>query len=273
MPVKKFKPETPGRRFMTVLSQEEITGKKPERSLLVSKNKSAGRNSGGRITIRHRGGGHKQMYRLLDWKRRKEGIPAKVASIEYDPNRTAHIALLQYKDGEKQYILAPEGLKVGDVVESGEKADIKTGNFLPLANIPVGTLIHNIELQSNRGGQLVRSAGSAAQLMAKEGAFAQVRLPSGEVRLVPLHCRAAIGQVGNLDQQNVVIGKAGRSRWLGIRPRIRGVATNPVDHPHGGGEARSTPGRPSTTPWGKPTHGLKTRRKNANNRFILKRRK
>lgn len=271
--MKKFKPVTPGRRFMETLSYEEISGKQPERSLLMTKKKSAGRNSGGRITIRHRGGGHKQRYRLLDWKRNKEGIPAKVATIEYDPNRTAHIALLHYQDGEKRYILAPNGLKVGDIVESGEKADIKVGNFLPLSNVPLGTLIHNIELQVNRGGQLVRSAGSAAQLMAKEGAFGQVRLPSGEVRLIPLHCRAAIGQVGNLYKQNIVSGKAGRSRWLGIRPRIRGVATNPVDHPHGGGEGRSTPGRPSATPWGKPTLGLKTRRKKANNRFIVKRRK
>lgn len=272
MPVKKFKPYSPGRRFMTVSSFEEITRAKPEPSLLEPLRQSAGRNTQGRITIRHRGGGTKQMYRRIDWKRNKEGIPGKVISIEYDPNRTARIALIQYLDGEKRYILAPDGLKVGDKIENGPQADIKPGNFLPLTNVPTGTMIHNVELQPGRGGQMVRSAGTAAQLMAKEGEFAHVRLPSSEVRLIHLSCRATIGQVGNLEHQNIVGGKAGRSRWRGKRPHIRGVATNPVDHPHGGGEARSTPGRPSTTPWGKPTHGLKTRRKKANNKFIVKRR-
>lgn len=273
MSVKKYKPHTPGRRFMTVSSFEEITRSFPEKSLLESLKSSGGRNNKGRVTSRHRGGGRKQMYRKIDWKRDKDGIPAVVSAIEYDPNRTARIALLQYKDGEKRYILAPDGLKVGDKVESGVQSDIKPGNFLPLNNIPTGVLIHNIEMRPGRGGQIVRSAGAAAVIMAKEGEFAHVRLPSGEVRLVPLLCRAAVGQVGNLDHINITIGKAGRSRWLGKRPHIRGVATNPVDHPHGGGEARSTPGRPSSTPWGKPTIGYKTRKKGPGDKFIVKRRK
>jgi large subunit ribosomal protein L2 len=273
MAIKKYKPYSPGRRFMTVSGFEEITKEKPEESLLEPLRKTGGRNALGRITSRHRGGGVKRAYRRIDWKRDKEGVPAVVAAIEYDPNRTARIALLHYKDGEKRYILAPDGLKVGDHVESGPQADIKLGNYLPLHNIPVGTMIHNLELLPGKGGQIVRSAGSAARILAKEGDYAQVRLPSGEVRLFSLNCRAAIGQVGNLEHANITIGKAGRSRWLGKRPHIRGVATNPVDHPHGGGEARSTPGRPSTTPWGKPTYGYKTRRKKPSDKFILKRRK
>lgn len=274
MAVKKYKPYTPGRRFMTVSGYEEITRNKPEESLLEPLRKSGGRNSGGRITSRHRGGGAKQAYRRIDWKRDKDGVPAKVISIEYDPNRTARIALLHYQDGEKRYILAPDGLKVGDRVDSGPQADIKPANYLPLNAIPTGTMIHNLELAPGRGAQVVRSAGSAARIMAKEGDYAQVRLPSGEVRMVSLHCRAAIGQVGNVEHANIIVGKAGRSRWLGKRPHIRGVATNPCDHPHGGGEARSTPGRPSSTPWGKPALGFKTRKKKkTSDKFIVKRRK
>jgi len=273
MAVKKFKPYSAGRRFMTVSSFEEITRSTPERSLLEPNRQSGGRNSQGRITIRHRGAGVKQVYRKIDWKRDKEGVPALVATIEYDPNRTARIALLHYSDGEKRYILAPDGLKVGDKVENGPAADIKIGNFIPLLNMPAGTMLHNLELRPGKGGQMVRSAGTVAQLMAKEGNMGLVRLPSGEMRLVPLECRATVGQVGNVEHQNIVIGKAGRSRWKGKRPQSRGVAMNPVDHPHGGGEARSTPGRPSSTPWGKATLGLKTRKKkNASNKFIVKRR-
>lgn len=274
MPMKKFKPSSPGRRFMTVLDTSGITKTDPEKSLLKKIKKHAGRNQQGRITSRHRGGGAKSLYRMIDWKRDKDGIPATVAAIEYDPNRSARIALLYYKDGEKRYILAPVDLKVGDQVLSGEGADIKPGNSMPLINIPLGTTIHNLELKSGKGAQIVRSAGASAQLLAKEGDKAHVRLPSGEVRLIPVKCKATIGQVGNIDHENIVIGKAGRSRWLGIRPKIRGVATNPCDHPHGGGEARSTPGRPSVTPTGKPTYGYKTRKKkNQNNKFIVKRRK
>jgi len=274
MAIKKYSPVTPSRRFMTSLTFDEITTNKPEKSLLRPLRKTGGRNSYGRITVRHHGGGNRQKYRLIDFKRQKDGIPAKVVSIEYDPNRTANIALLVYKDGEKRYILAPLGLKVGDILESGENADIRVGNSLPIINIPVGALIHNIELKPGKGGQLVRSAGNVAQLMAKDGKYAQVRLPSGEVRMVSINCRATIGQVGNLDHENVTIGKAGRKRWMGVRPTVRGVVMNPVDHPHGGGEGKSPIGRPSpVTPWGKPTLGYKTRKKNKkSDKFIVKRR-
>ncbi|GGJ01091.1 50S ribosomal protein L2 [Alicyclobacillus cellulosilyticus] len=274
MGIKKYRPTSPGRRFMSVSTFEEITTDEPEKSLLVPLKKRAGRNNQGRITVRHRGGGHKRMYRIIDFKRDKDGIPAKVATIEYDPNRSARIALLHYADGEKRYIIAPVGLKVGDTVMSGPNADIKPGNALPLANIPVGTVIHNIELYPGRGGQLVRAAGAAAQLLAKEGDYAHVRLTSGEVRLIRLECRATVGQVGNLDHENINIGKAGRSRWLRRRPAVRGVAMNPVDHPHGGGEGKAPIGRKSpVTPWGKPTLGKKTRKKNKpSNKFIVRRR-
>jgi large subunit ribosomal protein L2 len=274
MAIKKFKPTSPGRRQMTVVSFEELSKVEPERSLIKPLKKKAGRNNQGRITVRHRGGGNKRFYRIIDFKRDKDGVPAKVATLEYDPNRSAHIALLHYVDGEKRYILAPEGLKVGDTVMSGPDADIKPGNALPLRNIPVGTFIHNIELKPGRGGQLVRSAGTAAQLMAKEGEYAHVRLPSGEVRLIHLSCKATIGQVGNLDHENVTIGKAGRARWMGIRPSVRGVVMNACDHPHGGGEGKSPIGRHPVTPWGKPAIGGKTRKKNkASDKMILKRRK
>jgi large subunit ribosomal protein L2 len=274
MPIKKFNPTSPARRFMTVSTFEEITKKEPEKSLLEPLRKKGGRNSYGRITVRHQGGGAKQKYRVIDFKRDKDGIKAKVAAIEYDPNRTANIALLHYVDGEKRYIIAPVGLKAGDFVESGENADIKPGNSLRLMNIPVGTMIHNIELKPGKGAQLVRAAGNAAQLMAKEGDYAQIRLPSGEVRMIRLNCKATIGQVSNLENENISIGKAGRKRWMGIRPTVRGVVMNPVDHPHGGGEGKSPIGRPSpVTPWGKPTLGLKTRKKkNKSDKFIVKRR-
>ncbi|MDA8235095.1 MAG: 50S ribosomal protein L2 [Clostridia bacterium] len=273
MAVKKFKPTSPGRRTMTVSSFEEITTSEPEKSLLKPLKRKAGRNNQGRLSVRHQGGGHKRMYRIIDFKRTKDNIPAKVASIEYDPNRSARIALLNYADGEKRYILAPVGLKVGDVIYSGPDSDIKVGNALPLRNIPVGTLIHNIELKPNKGAQIVRSAGASAQLMAKEGDYAHVRMPSGEVRLIHLNCRATIGQVGNLEHENITIGKAGRARWLGIRPTVRGVVMNPVDHPHGGGEGRSPVGRNPVTPWGKPALGAKTRKKkNPSDKFIVKRR-
>jgi len=260
---------------MTVSDFSEITKKKPEKSLLKKLQKKAGRNNLGRITVRHRGGGHKRRYRVIDFKRNKDDIPAKVAAIEYDPSRTARIALLHYADGEKRYILAPVGLKVGQKVLSGEKAEIKPGNCLSLRNIPVGTAIHNIELKKGKGGQLVRSAGGAAQIMAKEGQYAQIRLPSGEVRMVHLDCRATIGQVGNVEHENITIGKAGRSRWLGFRPAVRGSVMNPVDHPHGGGEGKAPIGKPSPlTPWGKPTLGYKTRAKNKkSDQYIIKRRK
>ncbi|MGB3984558.1 MAG: 50S ribosomal protein L2 [Limnochordia bacterium] len=273
MAVKKYKPTTPGRRGMTVSTFEEITKKKPEKSLTVALNKSGGRNMYGRITMRHRGGGHKRKYRIIDFKRDKDGVPAKVAAIEYDPNRTARIALLHYLDGEKRYIIAPAGLQVGQMVESGPDADIKVGNALPLANIPAGTVVHNIELQPGKGGQLARSAGTSAQIMAKEGSYVTLRLPSGEFRMVHQNCRATIGQVGNLEHENIVVGKAGRSRHLGKRPHVRGVAMNPVDHPHGGGEGKAPVGRPSpVTPWGKPTLGTKTRKKKASDRWIVRRR-
>jgi len=274
MPVKKFKPLTPGRRAMTVSDFSDVTTTEPEKSLLVPLKKTGGRNSYGRVTARHRGGGHKRMYRIIDFKRDKDGVPAKVATIEYDPNRSARIALLHYADGEKRYILVPEGLKIGDTVVSGPDAAIKPGNTLPLANIPVGTIIHNVELSPGKGAQMVRSAGAGAQLMAKEGDMAHIRLPSGEVRLVRLECRASIGQVGNVEHENITVGKAGRSRWLGRRPHTRGLAMNPVDHPHGGGEGRSPVGRKSpVTPWGYPTLGYKTRKAKPSDKLIVRRRK
>ena len=259
---------------MTVSAFEEVTGKSEIKSLMSSVKKNAGRNSYGKITVRHRGGGNKRQYRMIDFKRDKDGIPAKVASVEYDPNRSAYIALLNYADGEKRYIIYPHGLSVGDTVMSGAEADIKPGNALPLINIPLGTVIHNIELKPGKGAQLVRSAGTSAQLMAKENDFAQVRLASGEVRMVPMTCKATIGQVGNLDHENVKLGKAGRKRWMGIRPTVRGVVMNPNDHPHGGGEGKSPIGMPSpVTPWGKPTLGYKTRKKNKpSDKYIVKRR-
>ncbi len=274
MAIKKYNPTSPARRTMTVSTFEEITATKPEKSLVKALKKHAGRNSYGRITVRHRGGGAKKKYRIIDFKRLKDGMPASVMTIEYDPNRSANIALIQYEDGVKSYIIAPNGLKVGDTVISGEGADIKPGNTLELSQIPVGTLIHNIELAPKRGAQLVRSAGNAAQLMAKEGDYAQVRLPSGEVRKIRINCRATIGQVGNLDHENISIGKAGRKRHMGWRPTVRGVVMNPNDHPHGGGEGKSPIGRPSpVTPWGKPALGYKTRKKkNINDKFIVKRR-
>ena len=274
MAVKKFVPTSPGRRFMTVRTFDEITSTEPEKSLLEPLKRKAGRNAQGRITVRHQGGGHKRQYRMIDFKRNKDGIPAKVATIEYDPNRSANIALLHYADGEKRYILAPVGVTVGTQLLAGEGADIKPGNAMPLKAIPVGTLIHNIELKVGKGGQLVRSAGASAQLMAKDGKYAQVRLPSGEVRLVSQECKATIGQVGNLEHENIAIGKAGRSRWLGKRPTVRGVVMNPCDHPHGGGEGKAPIGRKSpVTPWGKPTLGYKTRKKtNKSDQYIVKRR-
>ena len=274
MAIRKIKPTTPGQRFMTVSMYEEITCNKPERSLLEAKKRTGGRNNRGRITTRHIGGGNRVYYRIIDFKRNKDNVPAKVATIEYDPNRSANIALLHYADGEKRYIIAPYGLTVGDTVVSGEGADIKVGNAIPLKNIPVGTMIHCIELLPGKGAQLVRSAGNAAQLMAKEGKYAQVRLPSGEVRLIPLGCKATIGQVGNIDFANIMLGKAGRKRHMGIRPTVRGSVMNPNDHPHGGGEGKSPIGRPGpVTPWGKPALGHKTRKtKNINDKFIVRRR-
>ena len=273
MAIRVYKPTSPARRFMSVLTFEEVTTNKPEKSLLETKKSKAGRNKQGKITVRHQGGGNKQKYRIIDFKRNKDGIPAKVATIEYDPNRTAFIALLNYADGEKRYILAPIGLKVGDTVVSGAEADIKPGNALPIRSIPLGTLIHNIEIVPGRGGQLVRSAGDSAQLMAKEGKNAQVRLPSGEVRLVSMDSKATIGTVGNSDHSNVRIGKAGRTRHMGIRPSVRGVVMNPCDHPHGGGEGKSPVGMPApVTPWGKPALGLKTRKpKKYSDKKIVKR--
>ena len=273
MAIRLYKPTSPARRFMSVLTFEEITTKTPEKSLVQYLKKNSGRNKQGKITVRHQGGGNKIKYRIIDFKRNKLDIPAKVASIEYDPNRSAFIALLHYADGEKRYILAPNGLKVGDKVISGEAVDIKPGNTLPIANIPVGTLIHNVEIKPGRGGQLVRSAGLSAQLMAKEGAYAQVRLPSGEVRRIPMNAKATIGTVGNSDHENVRIGKAGRMRHMGIRPTVRGVVMNPVDHPHGGGEGKSPVGMPApVTPWGKVALGLKTRKhKKYSNKMIVKR--
>ncbi|MGI6452862.1 MAG: 50S ribosomal protein L2 [Syntrophomonadaceae bacterium] len=274
MGIKKYKPVTPSRRQMTVLSFEEITKKEPEKSLTQPLNKTGGRNALGRLTVRHRGGGHKRLYRIIDFKRIHDHVTARVAAIEYDPNRSANIALLHYANGRKAYILAPHKLNVGDIVVSGAGADIKVGNSLPLRDIPVGSLIHNIELRPGKGGQLVRSAGTVAQLMAKEGSYAHVRLPSGEVRLVHLNCRATIGQVGNLDHENITLGKAGRSRWMGIRPTVRGSVMNPTDHPHGGGEGRAPIGRKyPVSPWGKIAIGGKTRKKKASDKMIVRKRK
>ncbi|MCF3943874.1 50S ribosomal protein L2 [Oceanobacillus alkalisoli] len=275
MAIKKFKPTSNGRRNMSVSSFTEITTDTPERTLLAPLNKRAGRNHQGRITVRHQGGGHKRQYRLIDFKRNKDGIPGRVATVEYDPNRTANIALVHYADGEKRYILAPKGIQVGQVVESGAEADIKTGNALPLENIPVGTIIHNVELKPGRGGQLARSAGAEAQILGREGKYTLVRLASGEVRLVLSTCRATIGQVGNIEHELIRVGKAGRSRWLGKRPAVRGSVMNPNDHPHGGGEGRSPIGMPSPlSPWGKPTLGYKTRKRNKpSNKYIVRKRK
>ena len=274
MAIRKYSPTSPARRFMTVSTFEEITTNKPERSLLEKNKKKAGRNSYGRITVRHRGGGNRTKYRIIDFKRAKDGMPATVKTIEYDPNRSANIALVEYEDGTKAYIIAPYGIKVGDTILSGEHADIKPGNTLQIKDIPVGTVIHNVELTPGKGAQLARSAGTSAQLMAKEGKYGQVRLPSGEVRYVSMLCKATIGQVGNLDHENISIGKAGRKRHMGWRPTVRGVVMNPNDHPHGGGEGKSPIGRPSpVTPWGKPALGLKTRsKKNRSNKMIVKRR-
>ena len=266
------KPTSPGRRFQTTTDFAEITRSKPEKSLVQALKKSGGRNCYGRVTARHRGGGHKRQYRLIDFKRNKLEVPAKVATIEYDPNRTTRIALLHYVDGEKRYILAPQELRVGDMVVSSNEADIKPGNALPLKNIPTGTLVHNVELKPGKGGQMARAAGSAAQLMAKEGKQAHLKLPSGEVRMVPVDCRATIGQLSNVEQENVSLGKAGRKRWQGKRPHVRGVAMNPVDHPMGGGEGKSSGGRHPCTPWGVPTKGYKTRKPKASDRDIVKHR-
>lgn len=274
MAVKTYKPTSPGRRDMTGSNFSDITRKTPEKSLLASLTNKGGRNVQGRITARYRGGGHKRRYRLIDFKRDKDNVPAKVATIEYDPNRSARIALLHYLDGEKRYIIAPLGLQVGQMVESGPDADIKVGNALPLRNIPVGTTVHNVEMQPGKGAQLVRSAGTGAQLMAKEGNYVTLRLPSGEFRMVHQSCRATVGQVGNVEHENITIGKAGRSRWLDRRPRVRGVAMNPVDHPHGGGEGRSPVGRPTpVSPWGKPTLGARTRKKGKKSDDLIVRRR
>jgi large subunit ribosomal protein L2 len=273
MAVKKYKPVTPGQRGMTGYTFEEITKSEPERSLIVSLHKRGGRNSYGRVTVRHQGGGERRYSRLVDFKREKHGIPAKVAAIEYDPNRTARLALLFYVDGEKRYIIAPLGVKVGDMLVSGPTAEIRPGNCLQIANIPVGTLVHNIEIQEGKGAQMVRSAGGAAQLLAKEGEFAQIRMPSGEVRLIRQKCYATIGQVGNLDHSNIKLGKAGRKRHLGVRPTVRGSAMTPRDHPHGGGEGRQPIGKPGPrSPWGKPTLGYKTRRNKQTDKYIVRRR-
>lgn len=272
MGIKTNKPTSPGRRFQTSSTFDEITRTKPEKSLIRPLKTSGGRNSLGRMTVRHRGGGHKRRYREIDFKRDKEGIPAKVASIEYDPNRSANIALLHYADGEKRYIIAPNKLQVGDRIIAGPDAEINIGNAIPLKNIPLGTNVHNVELHVGHGGQLARGAGSYARLMAKEGKYALLKLPSGEVRMVLLGCKATIGQVGNLEYENISIGKAGRNRWLGKRPKVRGVAMNPVDHPHGGGEGKSSGGRHPVTPWGVPTKGYKTRKRKSSDRLILKKR-
>jgi large subunit ribosomal protein L2 len=271
MPVKSYKPTSPGRRFQTSSTFDELTRSTPEKSLVVKLNQSGGRNNRGKITLRYRGGGHRKKYRLVDFRRDKTGIPAKVAQIEYDPNRSARIALLHYADGEKRYILAPLGLKVGDSLVSGPDSDIKPGNALPLASIPVGTTIHNVELKRGAGGQLARSAGASAQFLAREGEYATLRLNSGEVRRVRTDCMATIGQVGNIDHENISIGKAGRARWMGMRPRVRGVVMNPVDHPLGGGEGKSSGGRPGCSPWGLPD-GIRTRKNKTTNKFIISRR-
>ncbi|WP_217588983.1 50S ribosomal protein L2 [Lentibacillus saliphilus] len=275
MAIKKFKPTSNGRRNMSVSDFAEITTDTPEKSLLSPLSKRGGRNNQGKLTVRHQGGGHKRQYRIIDFKRDKDGIPGRVATVEYDPNRTANIALIHYADGEKRYILAPKGLKVGQEIESGENADIKVGNALPLGNIPVGTIIHNVELKPGRGGQLARSAGAEAQLLGREGKYTLVRLASGEVRLILTTCRATVGQVGNIEHELIRVGKAGRSRWLGKRPTVRGSVMNPNDHPHGGGEGRAPIGRPSpVSPWGKPTLGYKTRKRNkASDKYIVRKRK
>lgn len=275
MAIKEYNPTSPGRRGMSALANQELAKKRPEKSLTSARSRSGGRNNFGRVTVRFRGGGHKQLYRCIDFKRDKNGIPAKVSSIEYDPNRSARIALLHYADGEKRYILSPDGLSVGDVVQSGPEADVRVGNALPLMSMPLGAVIHNVELRPGKGGQLARSAGASAQVMGREGAYVQIRLVSGEMRRVLGTCMATVGQVGNLDHANVSIGKAGRSRWLGRRPHVRGVVMNPVDHPHGGGEGKAGQGNPHpVSPWGLPTKGYKTRkRKNPSSRFIISRRK
>jgi large subunit ribosomal protein L2 len=271
MPLRTYKPTTPSRRGMTVSTFEEITKKRPEKSLTVPLKKHAGRNAHGHITVRHRGGGAKRLYRIIDFKRNKHGLPGKVAAIEYDPNRSARIALIFYPDGEKRYILCPNGLRVGDTIQAGPGSEIRLGNALPLREIPLGTQVHNIEMHRGKGGQLVRSAGAAAQVMAKEGNYASIRMPSGEVRLIHLDCMATLGQVGNLDHANIRLGKAGRSRWLGRRPTVRGAVMNPRDHPHGGGEGRAPVGMaPPKTKWGKPAHGVKTRRNKATDKFIVR---
>ena len=271
MPIKSYRPTTPTRRFQTIVSREDITKQRPEKSLLEPKHGSGGRNSNGRVTSRFIGGGHKQAYRVIDFKRDKTGIPATVAAVEYDPNRSARIALLHYKDGEKRYILHPDGLKIGQKIMSGPAADILIGNALPLKNIPAGTVVHNIELRPGKGGQMARSAGSQAQLISREGGLALLKLPSGEVRRVQVDCMATIGQVGNLDHENVSIGKAGRTRWLGKMPHNRGVSMNPVDHPHGGGEGKTSGGRHPVTPWGQPTRGFKTRNNKRTDKWIVTR--
>ncbi len=273
MGVKKFKPTSPARRFATISDFADITRSRPEKSLTAPIKKTGGRNVNGRITTRHIGGGHKRKYRVIDFKRNKDGVPAKIAAIEYDPNRSARIALLHYSDGEKRYILAPQKIKVGDFLMSGEEADIKPGNALPLARIPLGTVVHAIELQPKKGAQMARSAGTSAQLVAKEGDYAQLRLPSGEARLVHLSCRATIGYVGNADHEILSVGKAGKSRWKGKRPTVRGTVMNPVDHPHGGGEGKSSSGRHPVTPWGKPTLGFRTRKSKHSDKLIVRRRK
>ncbi len=274
MAIRKIKPITPGQRFKSISTFEEITKTEPEKSLVVSLKSSGGRNNLGRVTARHRGGGHKRLYRIVDFKRDKYGIPAKVFSIEYDPNRTCRIALLNYVDGEKKYIIAPEGLKVGDIIQSGQGSDIKVGNAMPLSEIPLGSFVHNVELKPGKGGQLGRSAGASLQVLAKEGNFAQLKLPSGEIRMVSLKCLATYGVVSNIEQNNLSLGKAGRSRWLGIRPHVRGVAMNPVDHPMGGGEGKTSGGGHPVSPWGQKAKGLKTRKhKKESNKYIIKRRK
>jgi large subunit ribosomal protein L2 len=274
MGLKSYKPTSAGRRFMTVSDFAEITKRKPEKKLTQALRKSGGRNAHGHITTRHMGGGHKRRYRVIDWRRDKDGVPAKVASVEYDPNRTARIALLHYKDGEKRYILAPVGVNVGDTLVSGDGVDIRPGNTLPIKSIPVGTVIHNVEMQPGSGGQMIRSAGSFGQLMAKEGTYAQIRLPSGEVRKVMQECKATIGQLSNIESASVRVGKAGKSRWLGIRPTVRGLAMNPVDHPHGGGEGKSGQGNPHpVSPWGQKTKGLKTRNNRRTDKLIVSRRR
>ncbi len=272
MGIKKLTPTSPARRYQTYLTNDELTTETPHKPLLDNKKRTSGRNSNGRITVRHRGGGHKRHYRIIDFKRDKFGIPGKVATIEYDPNRSARIALINYADGEKRYILCPVGLTVGQTVVSGPESDILTGNALPIKNIPLGTQIHNIEMRPGKGGQMARSAGSFAQLVAKEGGNAQLRLPSGEIRIVTVECMATIGQVGNVEHENVSLGKAGRTRWKGVRPTVRGVAMNPVDHPHGGGEGKTSGGRNPVTPWGQPTRGYKTRNNKRTDKFIVKRR-